>query len=301
MRALRSLRRRLGQRGVSLTVNDLLILYRFLHAARYRPSPSVSRALEDFGSRADSLEARATLRMIEDTLARFQETNPALLIPMDASNVSPRERVFPTTFRNPLIEIESRFAAAQECYQACRAHDAPGDDLANHPETWAAFDQARREFLAYLKAFGELLDALKAVTMRGESFNTATIRLLAHLPTSMQHLLDQIPQRIGVLNDIIKGNEVFSNVGRVAPGASLTRFASAKDDGETKELVWGILTDDQDRMCISLRDFRPFVPPLLTLGESELADLLAQDYLESYVQGFNHFVADLGAIVALQT
>jgi hypothetical protein len=308
IRGLRSLRKWLRQRGVSLTVNDLLLLYRFFHAARYRPSPAVLQALQDFRGRARSSEARAALQSIKDTWARFHETNPALLIPMDASNVSPRERIFPTTFRNPLIEIADRFAAAQEQYRAFRAHSAPDRDSAAQRreieteslQAWAAFDQARRELLAYLKAFGELLDALKAVTMRGESFNTATIRLLGHLPTSMQHLLDQIPQRIGVLNEIIKGNEVFSNVGRVAPGTFLTRFASAKDDGETKELVWGVLTDDRDRMWISLRDFRPFVPLLLSLGETALADSLAQDYLESYVAGLNCFVSDLGAIIALK-
>jgi hypothetical protein len=154
--------------------------------------------------------------------------------------------------------------------------------------------------LAYLAAFGEVLDALKALTMRGESFNTATIRLLAHLPASLQHLLDQVPQRISVLNEIIKGSEVFSNVGRVAPGTSLTRFISAKDDGQTKELIWGILTDDQGRMCITLRDFRPFVPLLLALGEGDLANLLAQDYLDGYVRGLNSFVAELSTLITLK-
>jgi hypothetical protein len=116
----------------------------------------------------------------------------------------------------------------------------------------------------------------------------------------MQYLLDQIPQRIGALNEVIKGNEAFSNVGRVAPGTSLSRFISARDDGQTKELIWGILTDDQEQMHISLRDFRPFVPLLLALGETELADLLAEDYLGSYVDGLNRFVAELGTLIALE-
>jgi hypothetical protein len=279
----------LRQRGVRLTVNDLLLLYRCFHAAHYQPSPKVQRALEDL-RQSDSPEARAAAKSIETTLARFRETNPALLIPMDASNVSPKERIFPTTFRNPLTDIRDRFGAARKCYMDYRAQpDA---------ERWPAFDLARRELLAYLKAFGELLDTLKAVTMRGESFNTATIRLLAHLPASMQYVLDQIPQRIGFLNEVIKGNEVFSNVGRIAPGVSLTRFISAKDDGQTKELVWGILTDDRDQMFISLRDFRPFVPLLLALGESALADQLAQDYLDSYVEGFNRFIFELGDLIS---
>ena len=287
MERLRRLRKWLQQRGISLTVNDLLLLYRSIHAMEYEPSPRLERALGAFRQRAKGAEARKAVEAIEATLARFRETNPALLIPMDASNVSPRERVFPTTFRNPLVDIRDRLADAQARYRAYRAD----------PALWAAFDDARRELLAYLDAFGELLDVLKAVTRRGESFNTASIRLLAHLPPSMQSLLDQIPQRIGVLNEVVKGNEVFSNVGRVAPGATLTRFISAKDDGETKELVWGILTDDQGRMQISLRDFRPFVPMLLALGEAPLADLLAQDYLEGYFEGFNRFLVKLETVL----
>ncbi|MBN1889117.1 MAG: hypothetical protein JW850_14085 [Thermoflexales bacterium] len=278
MHKLARLRQWLQQRGVRLTINDLLLLYRSFHAGQYQPSPPIRQALK-------GLEP-ALRQFIEETLANLRETNPALLIPMDASNVSPRERIFPTTFRNPLTEIGDKFACTQEAYLAQRA--------------WPAFDQARRELLAYLKAFGELLDAYKAVTMRGESFSTATIRLMAHLPASMQHALDQIPQRIGVLNEIIKGNEVFSNVGRVAPGSSLARFSSAKDDGQAKWLVWGVLTDEQGQMHISLRDFRPFVPRLLAAGEAEMAGRLAQDYLDSYVKGFNRFVNELAKIVTLQ-
>jgi hypothetical protein len=212
---------------------------------------------------------------------------------MDASNVAPRERIFPTTFRNPLVEIGEKIAAADE---ACRVFQKQRDQ-----SSWAGFDQARREMLAYLDAFGEVLETLKAVTMRGESFNTATIRMLAHLPASLQHLLDQIPQRIGVLNEIIKGTEVFSNVGRVASGSSLRRFISARDDGHTKWLVWGVLTDDRGVMHLSLRDFRPFVPLLRQLKDEagpELADLMARDYLEGYVEGFNRLVIRLGTVVS---
>jgi hypothetical protein len=289
---LSGLRRWLLQRGVHLTINDLLLLYRFFHSAWYQPSRPLIQALEAFYVRAASPETREVYHLIETSLARLRETNPALLIPMDASNVSPCERVFPTTFRNPLTEIRERFVVAQDHCRAYRRHPDSGH--------WATFDKARRELLTYLKAFAEVMDALKAVTMRGESFNTATIRLLAHLPPSMQHLLDQIPQRIGVLNEIVKGNEVFSNVGRVAPGTSLTRFISAKDDGQTKELIWGILTDDQGHMHISLRDFRPFTPKLLALGESELANCLAQDYLDGYVHGLNRFVTELSTIITLK-
>ncbi|MBN1955455.1 MAG: hypothetical protein JW900_10450 [Anaerolineae bacterium] len=289
-RQLHRLRQYLQQRGVRLTVNDLLLLYRFFHAADYRLSPAAGEAVESLRQRARSPETQAALQALEVTLSRLGETNPVLLIPMDASNVSPQERVFPTTFRNPLIEIYNQWDTAWERYRAYRAQPTSFH--------WSAFDRTRRELLAYLGAFGEMLHALKGVTMRGESFNTATIRLLAHLPPSMQHLMDQIPQHIGVLNEIIKGSEVFSNVGRVAPGSTLARFISARDDGETKELIWGILSDDQGRTWISLRDFRPFVPLLVAAGESDLANLLARDYLFSYVEGFNRFLLRLGELVA---
>jgi hypothetical protein len=296
MRRLLRLRKWLRQRGVPLTVNDLLLLYRFFHAVDYQPSPAVQRSVDAFREQAHTPEARTALEDIEAYLAHSRETNPALLIPMNASNVSPQERVFPTTFRNPLTEIYPTFTTTREIYQACRIDGKQG--ATQGQDAWDDFDQARRELLAYLKAFGEVLNALKAVTRRGESFNTATIRLLGHLPTSMQYLLDQVPQRIGVLNEVIKGNEVFSNVGRVASGSSLTRFISAKDDGEAKKLVWGFLTDDEGRMHVSLRDFRPFVPVLLSLGKDDLAERLTQDYVEGYVRGLNQFVVDLSNIVA---
>ncbi len=278
------LRRRLAERGVALTVNDLLLLYRIIHAAQYTLSPPLEHALEGLQRRANAAQSKAARASIDQTLTRFRETNPALLIPMDASNVSPRERLYPATLRNPLPDLPPAYQAT---------HDAYRHYLQAHQAAWQAFDQQRRRFLAHLKVFSEFQDAIKAVTMRGESFNTATLRLLGHLPPAMQYILDQIPQRIGVLNEVIKGNEVFSNVGRVSAGSSLRRFLSAKDDGEAKELVWAVLTDDHDRMHITLRDFRPFVKLLLDMGESDLANALVQDYLDSYVQGLNRFVAGL--------
>ncbi len=280
----------LKQRGVRLTINDLLILARFIHATQYTPSANIQPLLEALRSKAStSTEHKAAWESVVNTLARFRETNPALLIPMDASNVSPHERLFPTTFRNPMTGIPQVLEEAKQHYLTYRADPIP--------ENWAIFDQQRRELLAYLKAFGDLLDTLKAVTMRGESFNTATIRLLGHLPPSMQNLLDSIPQRIGMLNEIIKGSEVFSNVGRVAPGSTLRRFTSAKDDGKTKELVWGILTDDTDTLHVSLRDFREFVPLILAQGHADLAAALAQDYVDSYVDTLNRLMRDLSHLI----
>jgi len=282
---LNRLRRRLRERGARLTVNDVLLLYRIFHAAQYTLSPRAEQALAALQQRVRPGAYRALHNLITQTLKRFRETNPSLLVPMDASNVAPRERLYPTTLRNPLPDLLPAYRDTRDAYRGYMQAQAG-------PE-WATFDQQRRRLLAHLKVFGEFQDTVKAVTMRGESFNTATLRLLAHLPPAMQHLLDQIPQHIGVLNEVIKGNEVFSNVGRVSMGSSLRRFLSAKDDGETKELVWGVLTDGAGTVHIILRDFRPFVPKLLEMGEGELANLLAQDYVEGYTQGLNRFVMDL--------
>ncbi|HOT93069.1 MAG TPA: hypothetical protein PLJ78_17460 [Anaerolineae bacterium] len=289
MRGLTQLRTWLGQRGLRLTVNDLLLLYRAFHATQYSLSPSVRQKLADLEQRLDAKKYRAIWESITQTLEHDRETNPALLIPMDASHVDPKARLFPTTFRNPLPAIVALFDEVQEQYKRYR--------LEQNSTHWTAFDESRRAFLAHLKAVGEFLNTLKGITMRGESFNTATLRLLGHLPASIQHILDQIPQRIGVLNEVIKGSEVFSNLGRVAPHTSPRRFLSAKDDGATKELVWGIVSDDEGIMHISLRDFRPFVPLLHAAGAASLADALAQDYLDSYVAGFNHFVANLSTLI----
>jgi hypothetical protein len=119
------------------------------------------------------------------------------------------------------------------------------------------------------------------------------MKLMAHLPDSILKLLDEIPRRIDVLNEVIKGEEVFSNVGRVARGSSLCRFTSAKDDNENKTLVWGILTDDNDVLHLSLRDFRPHVAALHRLGKINLAELMLQHYVDSFAEGFNEFVARL--------
>jgi hypothetical protein len=290
MRQLAQLRRWLQQRGVRLTVNALLLLYRAFHAASYTLSAEVRQALSALHTRLD-VETAATIETsVEKTLTHLCETNPALLIPMDASYVSPRARLYPTTFRNPIGQILGLFTETQKQYLTYRQSSSTAD--------WEAFDTSRRELLAHLQAFGDVLKALKQVTMRGESFSTATLQLLGHLPPAMQHLLDVIPQRISVLNEVIKGSEVFSNVGRVAHHSTLHRFISAKDDGKAKILVWGVLTDDQNVMHLSLRDFRPFVTRMLEAGEDDLAQRLAQDYLDTYVQGFNRFVKTLGAFVA---
>jgi hypothetical protein len=102
-----------------------------------------------------------------------------------------------------------------------------------------------------------------------------------------------------MLNDLIKGREVLSNVGAVVPGSSLIRFSTAKDDNDKKTLVWGVMTDAAGTMHISLRDFRPHVAMLEQAGQRDLAVRIAQDYLDAYASGFNEFIKNLHRIAAV--
>lgn len=271
MQDLGKLRRRLAQINVELTVNDLLLLARSVHVASYNPGAAARKALDAIARLENGWDLR---EQIEKYWEEERTFNPALLIPMDASAVDPRLRLFPATFRNPLPGLLPHLTLCDDMVQLLRRR--------TNPTTVQEFTEERRTLYSELQAFGVLLQTLRQVTMRGESFATAAIRLLSHLPGPMQHLLDLVPQKIDILNEIIKGREVFSNVGPVAASSSLTRFASSRDDGETKLLVWGFMTDATGQLCITLRDFRPQVVRLVSLGQTGLARTLTQDYLDAY-------------------
>ncbi|MCU0499835.1 MAG: hypothetical protein MUF87_21000 [Anaerolineae bacterium] len=293
LNAIMALRKLLKQRSdmAQVTVNDLLLLYRGLHAITYTPSPAVEAILRDL-QRDTRPEARQAHQLILEELVRLKGKNPALLIPIDASRFDPRERIFPTTFRNPLTDFyehHTRTMTALENYRA-----AP---TGNRGPEFQAFFEAQVYYLRLIAAFGELLTRYRQIALSGQSTSTASIRFLAHLPIAMQKLLDTIPTRFDVLNEVIKGEEVFSNMGRVAKGSSLTRFITAKDDNEQKTLAWGVLTDDQNVLHLSLRDFRPHVTVLHRLGMAAHAQQLTQDYLNAYADGLNRYVIQLREIV----
>jgi hypothetical protein len=288
MKALYALRKLLSKRHPDLktvnTVNDLLLLYRCHFGQLYRLSTEIEDAL--FELRALNTPAAAEVyELINEMLVKSQASNPSIMMPMDASAISPRERLCPTTFRNPFNQFWAKYDHASS---TLRYYGQQQTQTA-----WAMFNGARYSLLVQLDHFGQLLRAHKRVALEGESTSVATMKLMAHLPDSLLMLLDQIPRRIDVLNEVIKGEEVFSNVGRVARGSSLTRFISAKDDNENKTLVWGFLTDDKDVLHLSLRDFRPHVAALQQLGKNDLAEMMLKHYLDSFAQGFNEFVARL--------
>lgn len=290
LKAILALRKLFKQRNdlIQLTVNDLLILYRAIHAATYQPNPEILLELQALAARPETSEGAKAAQ------AAFvgARDNPSVLIPIDASQISPRERLYPLNFEVPLSELDlvglhQRSLAALDAYR--REQNERG-------EAYQRFDQLQRQYLATLAGFGSVLSKAKEIALRGEAASVGTIKMLAYMPPALQRMLDQIPGRIDILNDLVKGREVFSNVGSVAPGSTLVRFITAKDDNEKKTLAWGVLTDASGVMRISLRDFRPHVGLLAAAGCSATADRLAKDYLDAYVRGLNLFVRELQRI-----
>ncbi len=284
--AILALRRWLKKRNdlISLTVNDLLVLYRAIHAVSYSPNKGLIAEIDTLNRNPVTHDAAvAVLQALEELRA----VNPAVLIPIDASLAKPSDRLHPMSFEVPLAELQ----ILEHHATTLRTLDAAmqsGDESA-----WEAFDAARGVYLATLAGVGEVLSKAKEWALQGESAASSAIRLLAHLPPALQRLLDSIPSKFDVLNDIIKGREVFSNVGAVATTSSLRRFITAKDDNDKKTLAWGVITDAEGVMHVSLRDFRPHVSLLTSLGRRELAVWITQDYLDSYVRGLNRYIREL--------
>jgi hypothetical protein len=267
---------------LQLTVNDILVLYRAIHAVTYEPSQRIVDVLNALAR--EETTRKAALAALE-AIGSHKRTNPHILIPLDASKRSPRDRLHPMTFSVPFEELNLAHWHEQSLETLQHYYQGKG--------TFEEFDEVRRLYLGALADFGRLFSQAKDVAAMGESASVGTIKFLAHLPPRVQKLLDRIPNRFEVLNDIIKGREVFSNIGAVVPGSTLTRFMTAKDDNENKTLVWAVMTDANSIMHITLRDFRPHVAQLAAVGYEEVANRMTQDYLDAYASGLNAFIGSL--------
>ena len=288
LKSILSLRKFFKQRSdlLQLTVNDLLVLYRAIHAVTYQPNGGLVAELKKLANDSQTKPtAQATLQEVENA----RRSNPAILIPIDASQRSPRERLYPMSFEVPLNDLDF----IQLHIQTLQALEAYEKGSGDRTTLYIEFDKLQRNYLATLAGFGTVLSRAKEIAILGESTSVGSIKLLAHMPVPLQRLLDNIPGQFDVLNDIIKGREVFSNVGAVAKTSTLTRFITAKDDNDKKTLAWGVITDAQGVMRVTLRDFRPHVALLETAGQRDLARRLAEDYLTAYVRGLNQYVLDL--------
>src|SRR4030095_2555703 len=182
--------------------------------------------------------ALAALQEIENS----SRANLAILIPIDASQHAPRERLYPMSFEVPLDDLNFLQLHAQTLHALQAYESASGDRTA----LYAKFDELQRTYLATLAGFGTVLSRAKEIAILGGSTSVGRIKLLAYMPAPIQRLLDDIPGRFDVLNDIIKGREVFSNVGAVAKSSTLTRFITAKDDNDKKTLACGVLNDRRE-------------------------------------------------------
>lgn len=275
--------------AIDLTVNDLLVLYRAIHAATYVPSKRLTEEIQKLS--ASKPDLAAALRQLVEEVSR---TNPSILIPMDATLKTPRDRVYPMSIEVPLAELNLLAMHEQTLRMLSAYQSASGDDRA---VIFDNFNSLQRVYLAVLQGLGTYFSRAKEVAAQGESSAVGAIKLLAHLPLPIQRLLDKIPERFEVLNNLIKGREVISNVGAVVSSSTLTRFMTAKDDNNQKQLAWGIITDSRNVLRIHLRDFRPHVSTLYASGRKDLALLIAQDYLDAYAEGFNRYIRELSNII----
>lgn len=291
LKAMLTLRKSFKQRSdlIELTINDLLVLYRAVHAITYQPAPGLVAQLRRLS------EVEATRPAAEAALQALQpaEVSPAIVIPVDASLRSPRDRLYPITLQVPLHDLDL-LNLHRRVVKALNAYSKRGDG--DSEALYERFDQLQKVYLRTLAEFGRMMSRTKEIALAGETLSIGAIKMLAHLPTPLQRMLDQVPDRFEVLNDLIRGRETFSNVGAVASNSSLTRFITAKDDNDKKTLAWGIITDAKGAMRITLRDFRPHVALLITAGHKDLAVRLTQDYLDAYAGGLNRFMADLRRI-----
>src|SRR5262249_34501948 len=82
---------------LKLTINDLLVLYRAMHAVLYQPSKALQEELESFKKHQPSFASRFQQALEASTILR-----PSILIPVDGSKRLPRDRVYPMNLEVPL-------------------------------------------------------------------------------------------------------------------------------------------------------------------------------------------------------
>ncbi len=289
-------REMLGETGTQLTINDLLVITRIFHAAHYKPSPEVQAEIESFRGRTTTAPERHATQAIEHSLERGRVLNPSLAIPVDASSASPQERIYLLVFRNLADSLVWIWDDTWDAYQGYRKIEPP--DTPEGRQAFQAFQLKRSFLIGNLRAFSYILAASKSVALRGESFSVNVLKLGAHLPLPLQHALREVVmERVVMLNEVIRGDEIYSNVGRVARGSTLSRFMTAKDDGNSKALAWGVMTDDKNRLIVTMRDFRPHVKPLVRANRIDLAHQMARDYVVSYTADLIGLVARLAAML----
>ena len=119
---------------------------------------------------------------LQKALENFANTKPSILIPIDASKQTPRDRVYPMNMDVPLAELDllnlhSETVLALAEYNSANRPNAEG---------YARFDNLQKRYLATLGGFGTILAKAKEIAVKGESVSVGAIKLLAHLPSPHQ-------------------------------------------------------------------------------------------------------------------
>lgn len=266
---------------LNLTVTDWLILYRAIHALTYQPDPTLAAEVAAL-SKTPRYEAAVALAQAAFTVG---QTAPAVLIPLETAPASPRDRLYPLVFVAPLRELDvwGLHGRTLDALAACKQNTIP----------FAEFEQHRRTYLAALAGFGQILHHAQEFGLRGESDSADALKRWATMPAPVVRFLEAMPDQFDPLRDLMKGQEVFAHREPLTANSSLTRFSTAKEDSEKKGLAWGVLTDAQGVMRVTLRDFRPHVAALTNIGYKALATRLTQHYLDTYAAGLNEYIRDL--------
>lgn len=275
---------------VHLTVNDLLVLYRTIFNQRYQPSPILEKSLTALRRQPGG---EVLVRAVKEMLTNMRDVNPSLMIPIEASRVNPRDRIFPSTFRSPFPDFHQKhndLLSLRKSIIDKREHKAAAQQF---------FVNTRAEYLSTLQTFGMVMRKYREIAASGQSMSTTAIRLIAGLPGAMQKVVDGLPGHFSFINEAIKGEEVFSNVGQVTPGSSISRFSSAKDDNDKKILVWGVMTDNDNMLKISLRDFRIPIIALVRAGHQNIAQEITEDFVSSFMTGFKTFIDEVSEIITI--
>ena len=102
IKACLALRKQFKQRNdlLKLTINDLLILYRAIHAATYKPSAKLLAEIDKLSETKP--EVAASLHPLVEEGSR---AHPSILIPVDASLKVPRELIYLLNVDVPLMAL----------------------------------------------------------------------------------------------------------------------------------------------------------------------------------------------------
>ena len=159
LKACQALRKLFKRRNdlIQLTINDLLVLYRSVHAVTYQPSARLLAELDRLAENNPNLTGKM--------LKNVQKVVPAILIPVDASRRDPKARIYPLNIEVPLAELDLLGLHARAIQALNRYEMKSGDRTA----AYAEFDQVQRIYLASLAGFGTILKKAREIAIQGES------------------------------------------------------------------------------------------------------------------------------------